>query len=117
MHTQACQWIGMSKRDNGQATSPLKIFRFIILVSFTFLNNFFLFPGTLNIFLYLLIVPFTFTAYNIQVIYKSFFLLNFFLRQHENVIKSNNKKRKNYMSQLLRLPLLKYTHRKKTYDK
>ena len=115
MHTQACQWIGMSKRDNGQATSPLKIFRFIILVSFTFLNNFFLFPGTLNIFLYLLIVPFTFTAYNIQVIYKSFFLLNFFLQQHENEIKSNNKKKQLHES-TIKITLVKiHTHRKKTY--
>ena len=47
-----------------------------------------------------------------------FFLLNFFLQQHENIIKSNNKKN-NYINQLLRLPLVKYTHREKnnTYDK
>ena len=45
-----------------------------------------------------------------------FFLLNFIL-QHKNKIKSNNKKN-NYMNQLLRLPMLKYTHRKKsTYVK
>ena len=34
---------------------------------------------------------------------------NFFLQQHENIIKSNNTK-KNCMNQILRLPLLKYTH-------
>ena len=37
-----------------------------------------------------------------------FLLLFFFLQQHKNIIKSNNKKN-NYMNQLLRLPLLKYT--------
>ena len=39
----------------------------------------------------------------------NFFLLNFFYSKHKNLIKSNNKKN-NYMNQLLRLPLLKYTH-------
>ena len=43
-----------------------------------------------------------------------FFLLNFFLQQHKNIIKSNNKKN-NYINQLLRLPLLKYTHTEKKY--
>ena len=39
----------------------------------------------------------------------NFFLLILFLQQHKSIIKSNNKK-SNYMNQLLRLPLLKYTH-------
>ena len=43
---------------------------------------------------------------------KIYFYFKFFLQQHKNIIKSNNKKN-NYMNQLLRLPLLKYTHRKK----
>ena len=43
----------------------------------------------------------------------SFFFFFFFLQQqHENIIKSNNKKN-NYIIQLLRLPLLKYTHTQK----
>ena len=39
----------------------------------------------------------------------SFFPFNLFLQQHKNLTKSNNKKN-SYMNQLLRLPLLKYTH-------
>ena len=49
----------------------------------------------------------------------NFFPFNFFfLQQHQNIIKSNNKNN-NYMNQLLRLPLLKYTHtpRKNRYVK
>ena len=47
-----------------------------------------------------------------------FFILSFFLEQHKNIIESNNNKN-NYMKQLLRLPLLKYTHtnKKNTYVK
>ena len=48
----------------------------------------------------------------VVVFFNLFFLLNFFLQQHENIIKSNNKKN-NYINQLLRLPLLKYTHTEK----
>ena len=45
-----------------------------------------------------------------SIFFKSvFFILNFFLQQHKNIIESNNNKN-NYMNQLLRLPLLKYTH-------
>ena len=43
-----------------------------------------------------------------------FFPFKFFLQQHKNLIKGNNKKN-NYMNQLLRLPLLKYTHTKRKY--
>ena len=43
---------------------------------------------------------------------KFFFFFFFFLQQHENIIKSNNKKN-SYINQLLRLPLLKYTHTEK----
>ena len=46
-----------------------------------------------------------------------FFPFNFFLQQHKNIIKSNNKKN-NYMNQLLRLPLLNYIQTEKnTYVK
>ena len=38
-----------------------------------------------------------------------FFSFKFFFTATQNIIKSNNKKN-NYMNQLLRLPLLKYTH-------
>ena len=45
------------------------------------------------------------------------FLFKIFFTKHENIIKSNNKKN-NYINQLLRLPLFKYTHTEKnnTYD-
>ena len=39
----------------------------------------------------------------------SFFPFNLFLQQHKNLTKSNNKKN-SHMNQLLKLPLLKYTH-------
>ena len=39
------------------------------------------------------------------------FLISFFLQQHKNAVKSNNKNN-NYINQLLRLPLLKHTHTK-----
>ena len=64
MHTQACQWIGMSKRDNGQAASSLKIFRFISLVFFTFLNKLFFIPSYSYYIFILIDCPFYF--YSVQ---------------------------------------------------
>ena len=50
---------------------------------------------------------------NFILFFINFFSFKIFLQQHENMIKSNNKTN-NYINQLLRLPLLKYTH---TYKK